>query len=308
MQTPQGFELIDGEFHVTSWFDVIFNPSFPYRFTHMLLASTLTVAFLLAGLSAWQQLRGAANPSTPKVLRVGLTLAALVIPLQMFVGDQHGLNTLKHQPQKIAAIEAIWHTERGAPLLLFAWPDEARQRHHFELAVPRLGSLILTHSLDGEIKGLSEFPNAHPPVAPLFFAFRLMVGMGLLMLAASWLGWWLLKRAAWQVERLPHWSLWGLSGMTFSGGVATLAGWYVTEIGRQPFVVYGLVRTAEVASDKTAPIIATTLVMYVLLYLALIVAYMAVMHYIATKPDEPSADRKAVPLADDGDAPATQRA
>jgi cytochrome d ubiquinol oxidase subunit I len=274
----------------------------------MLLASTLTVSFLLAGLSAWQQLRGAANPSTPKVLRVGLTLAALVIPLQMFVGDQHGLNTLKHQPQKIGAIEAIWHTERGAPLLLFAWPDEARKRNRFELGVPLLGSLILTHSFEGEIKGLSEFPNAHPPVAPLFFAFRLMVGKGLQMLAASWLGWWLLKRAAWQVERLPRWLLWGLSGMTFSGWVATLAGWYVTEIGRQPFVVYGLVRTAEVASDKTAPIIATTLVMYVLLYLALIVAYMAVMHYIATKPDEPSADRKAVPLADDGDAPATQRA
>ena len=136
MQTPAGHEVIAGEFHVLSWFDVIFTASFPYRLAHVLLASALTVSFLLAGLSAWQLLRGRANASTPKVLRVGLTLAALLIPVQIFVGDQHGLNTLQHQPQKVAAMEGIWNTERGAPLLLFAIPDAAERRNHYEIAIP----------------------------------------------------------------------------------------------------------------------------------------------------------------------------
>ncbi len=132
---------------------------------------------------------------------MGLTLAALLIPLQIFVGDMHGLNTLKHQPQKIAAMEGVWDTERGAPLLLFAVPDDKARTNHFEIAVPRLASLILTHDFDGEIKGLNDFPNAHPPALPLFFAFRIMVGMGMLMLATSWVGWWLYRRAGWQAER-----------------------------------------------------------------------------------------------------------
>jgi cytochrome d ubiquinol oxidase subunit I len=268
---------------------VIFNPSFPYRLTHMMLASALTVAFLLAGLSAWQLLRGRANASTPKVLRVALTLAALVIPLQIYVGDLHGLNTLQYQPQKIAAIEAVWATERGAPLLLFAWPDDAARTNHFEIAIPRLASLILTHDADGEIRGLNEFRGRHPPALPLFFAFRAMVGMGLLMLAASWSGWWLYWRAGWRAERLPRWLLWALAGMTFAGWVATLAGWYVTEIGRQPFIVQDLLRTADVASKVAAPLIALTLAMYLALYAALILAYVGVLSYMACKPDEPAA-------------------
>jgi len=197
MQTPAGHEVIAGEFHVLSWWDVIFNASFPYRLTHVLLASALTVAFLLAGLSAWQLLRCRANVSTPKALRVGLTLAALLIPVQIFVGDQHGLNTLQHQPQKVAAMEGIWHTERGAPLLLFAIPDATERRNHYEIAIPNLASLILTHSLDGEIKGLNDYANAHPPPLPLFFAFRVMVGVGVLMLLASWVGWWRYRRSGW---------------------------------------------------------------------------------------------------------------
>ena len=286
MQTPAGHEVIAGEFHVLSWFDVIFTASFPYRLAHVLLASALTVSFLLAGLSAWQLLRGRANASTPKVLRVGLTLAALLIPVQIFVGDQHGLNTLQHQPQKVAAMEGIWNTERGAPLLLFAIPDAAERRNHYEIAIPNLASLILTHTLDGEIKGLNDYPDAHPPPLPLFFAFRAMVGVGVLMLLASWAGWWRYRRSGWQAERLPRWLLWGLAGMTFSGWVATLAGWYVTEIGRQPFIVYGLLRTADVASTVPAPMIALSLAMYVAMYLALIVAYVGVLRYMAEKPEE----------------------
>ena len=289
MQTPAGHEIIDGEFHVLSWFDVIFNPSFPYRLTHVLLASALTVAFLLAGISAWQLLRGRGNVATPKVLRVGLTLAALLIPVQIFVGDQHGLNTLQHQPQKVAAMEGIWNTERGAPLLLFAIPDAAQRRNHYEIAIPNLASLILTHSLDGEIKGLNDFPDAHPPPLPLFFAFRAMVGVGVLMLLASWVGWWTYRRAGWQAQQLPRWLLWGLAGMTFSGWVATLAGWYVTEIGRQPFVVFGLLRTADVASTVPAPMIALSLALYIAMYLALIVAYISVLKYMAEKPEETAA-------------------
>src|SRR5437764_4064076 len=190
MQTPVGFEVRDGVFHVTSWLEILTNPSFPYRLAHMLIPSTLTVSFLLAGVSAWQLLRGTANASTALVLRVGLTVAAVLVPVQILVGDMHGLNTLEHQPQKVAAIEAIWHTERGAPLLLFAWPDEEARSNRYAIAVPRAGSLILAHDADAEIKGLDDFRGAHPPVAPVFFAFRAMVGVGVLMLLASWSGWW----------------------------------------------------------------------------------------------------------------------
>ncbi len=287
MQTPAGHEVIDGVFHVVSWAEVIFNPSFPYRFAHMLLASALTCSFLLAGLSAWQLLRGAAERSAPKILRVGLTLSAVLIPVQMTVGDMHGLNTLEHQPQKIAAMEGVWQTERGAPLLLFAWPDAETRSNKYEIAIPRMASLILTHDEDGEIKGINEFGDMHPPVAPVFWAFRVMVGTGVLMLAVSWGGWWIARRAQWQAAHLPKLLLWVLAGMTFSGWVATVAGWYVTEIGRQPFVVYGLLRTADVAATTvSSPMIVLSLAMYLTLYAALIVAYVAVLKYMAEKPED----------------------
>jgi len=287
MQTPAGHEVIDGVFHVKSWAEVLFNPSFPYRFTHMLLASGLTCAFLMAGLSAWQLLRGQAERSAPKVMRVGLTVAALLIPVQIFVGDLHGLNTLKHQPQKIAAMEGVWETERGAPLLLFAVPDDKARTNHFEIAIPKMASLILTHDADGEIKGLNDFPDAHPPAAPLFFAFRVMVGMGVLMLLVSWVGWWMGRRVAWAPQRLSRGLLWVLAGMSFSGWVATVAGWYVTEIGRQPFIIHGLLRTADVAATTVpSSMIALSLAMYVTLYLALIVAYVSVLKYMAEKPED----------------------
>jgi cytochrome d ubiquinol oxidase subunit I len=287
MQTPAGHQVVDGVFEVVNWFDVVFNPSFPYRFTHMLLASALTCSFLMAGLSAWQMLKGVAESSSPKVLRVGLTVAALLIPVQILVGDAHGLNTLEHQPQKIAAIEGVWHTEHDAPLLLFAWPDAATQSNRFEVGIPDMASLILTHDRHGEIKGLNEFPGQHPPVAPMFWGFRVMVGMGMLMLAVSWAGWWLARRADWSVDRIPKRLLWVLTGMTFSGWVATVAGWYVTEIGRQPFIVYGSLRTADVAATNvTPPMIGMSLAMYLALYLGLILAYVGVLKYMAEKPED----------------------
>jgi len=297
MHTPTGYEIIDGVYHVKSWLAVLFNPSLPYRLAHVLLSSGLTVAFLIAGVSAWQVLKRKSNDSTPKVLRTGLTLAALLIPLQIFVGDLHGLNTLEHQPQKIAAMEAIWQTERGAPLLLFALPDERTRSNRFEIGVPKGASLILLHDRKGEIKGLDEFKGAHPPVAPLFFGFRIMVGTGMLMLLFSWLGLFLYRRRGWVAEALPRPLLGALALMSFSGWVATLAGWYVTEIGRQPFIVFGLIRTADVAGPVPPHMIAATLALYCTVYLALIVAYIGVVKYMAGKPVEMPAARPAGTLA-----------
>jgi cytochrome d ubiquinol oxidase subunit I len=286
MHTPQGFEIINGEFHALDWWAVIFNPSFPYRLAHKLLASGLTVAFLVAGVSAWQLLKNKAQPYTARVLRVGLTLAAVLIPVQIAVGDLHGLNTLKYQPAKIAAMEGIWKTERGAPLLLFAWPNAKTRSNDFEIGIPKLASLVLTHDPDGEIRGLDEFKNAHPPAAPLFFGFRIMVGTGMLMLLFSWTGLWLYRRRGWVAATLPRPLLIGLALMSFSGWLATLAGWYVTEIGRQPFIIYGLLRTADVVSNTPATTVAMTLVAYVVLYLALIAAYVSVIKYMAEKSEE----------------------
>jgi cytochrome d ubiquinol oxidase subunit I len=264
----------------------------------MLIASGLTVAFLIAGVSAWQVLKGKANESTAVALRFGLTLGALLIPLQIAAGDAHGLNTLEHQPAKIAAMEGVWRTERGAPLLLLAWPDAATRTNRFEIGIPQGASLILRHDAQGEIRGLDTFADAHPPVAPLFFAFRAMVGTGVLMLLASWVGLVLYRRCGWVAERLPRPLLWVMAAMTFSGWLATVAGWYVTEIGRQPFMVYGLLRIDEVASRVPAPHIAFTLALYVTVYLALLAAYVSVVKHMAEKPvDMPGVASNAAPPA-----------
>ena len=200
MQTPAGFTMIDGQAHVASWLAVIFNPSFPYRLTHMLLASGLTVAFLVAGISAYRWLRGQRSADVQAALRTAVRLAAVLIPLQIAAGDQHGLNTLEHQPAKIAAMEGLWQSARGAPMVLFGVPDETLRANRYEIAIPRLASIYLTHSLDGEIKGLDDFAD-HPPVAPVFFAFRVMVGMGMLMLFVSWLAAWKLRQG--RADRRP---------------------------------------------------------------------------------------------------------
>ena len=278
MHTPAGFEMTNGQAHVTSWLQVIFNPSFPYRMAHMLIASGLTVAFLLSGLSAYRWLLGDKGATVHASLRTGLTVAALLIPLQIVVGDMHGLNTLKHQPAKLAAMEGIWDTQKGAPAVLFALPDQASQTNKFEVAIPKLASFYLTHDWDGEIQGIKAFGDKHPPVAPVFWAFRVMVGVGLLMLGVSWL-------AVWQVRKrgLQPWLARVLVAMTFSGWVALLAGWYVTEIGRQPWLVYGVLTTAQAASTVPAGNIALTLAMYLTLYAVLLFAYVRVVFYLARK-------------------------
>ena len=307
MQTPAGHEIIDGRFHATSWLQVIFNPSFPYRLVHKLLASALTASFLIAGLSAWQLLRRTANGGTHRALRAAVTAAAIAIPLQIVAGDLHGLNTLEHQPAKIAAIEAIWHTEKSAGLTLFGWPDEKAGRTDYAIQVPKLASLILAHDMDAELKGLDEFPGAHPPVAPVFWSFRVMVGMGVLMLVVSWWCAWTLWRrgpASAGTGPLPfsRWQLRLLAAMTFSGWVSTLAGWCVTEIGRQPFLVYGLLRTADLVADHPATMVLSTLLAYLTLYAFLLAAYVLVLMYMASHPAQPTAQtpqsaKAATPVA-----------
>jgi cytochrome bd ubiquinol oxidase subunit I len=283
MQTPAGFEMIDGKAHATDWLAIIFNPSFPYRLTHMLLASGLTSAFLVAGVSAYRWLRNDRAPDVMAALKTGVYLAAFLIPIQIFAGDLHGLNTLKHQPAKVAAMEGLWETKRGVPVLAFAIPDEKNRTNHFEIPIPKLASLILTHELDGEVKGLNEFKGKHPPVAPVFWGFRIMVGVGVLMLLVSWL-------AVWQLRRRGETNIWltrGLVAMTFAGWVATVAGWYVTEIGRQPYLVYGLLKTSEAASTVPSAMIATTFAMYLALYVTLTAAYISVVFYLARKAAHP---------------------
>ena len=282
MHTPAGFEMRDGVAHATDWLAIVFNPSLPYRLSHMMIASGLTVAFLIAGVSAYRWRRGDRGSDVRLTMRTGATLAALLIPLQIVVGDLHGLNTLQHQPAKIAAIEAIWQTQKGAPMVLFGLPDAATRETRHAIEVPKLASLVLTHDLDGEVKGLDAFVDAHPPVAPLFYSFRLMVGVGVLMLAVSWVGWWQLRPGSRRAEPSPFLT-WALLAMTFSGWLAVVAGWYTTEIGRQPWLVSGVLKTAQAAGPVPAPTIGLTLAIYLTLYLALTVAYVAVVFRIARK-------------------------
>ncbi|TAK91345.1 MAG: cytochrome ubiquinol oxidase subunit I [Burkholderiaceae bacterium] len=279
MHTPVGFEMRAGVAHATDWLAILCSPSLPYRLTHMLLASGLTVAFLIAGVSAYRWLRGDRTVAIAKALRTSIYTAALLIPLQIFAGDQHGLNTLEYQPAKIAAIEGVWYTERGAPLLLFAWPDEAEKLNRFELAIPRLASLILTHDPAGQVRGLDDFGSRHPPVKPLFFGFRIMVGIAMLMLLVSWTVSWKIRRG----KTLRPWLLRTLVAMTFSGWLATVAGWYVTEIGRQPYLVYRVLLTEHASSQIAQPTVALSLTLYLLLYAVLIVSYISVLFYLARK-------------------------
>ena len=280
MQTPAGQGMADGQLIAFDWWQVLFNPSFPNRFAHMLLASGLTAAFVVSGLSAWRLLKAPRDATAARTLRTGILIAAVLAPVQAFVGDQHGLNTLEHQPAKIAAIEAIWKTERSVPLVLFAIPNEKTQHNDFAIHIPRGASLILTHSLDGEIKGINEFAPDVPPVAPLFFAFRLMVGMGILMIALSWYGAWRTRNEA----EPPVALLWTFAAFTFSGWIATLAGWYVTEIGRQPWLVTGILRTADAAARSVdGAELGASLTTYIITYTLLLVAYMVVLTHIAGK-------------------------
>jgi cytochrome d ubiquinol oxidase subunit I len=283
MQTPAGFIIIDGHAHVTSWLEVIFNPSMPYRITHMLLASGLTAAFLVAGVSAYQWLKNNRAAHVLLSLRTGVYLAAILIPLQIVMGDLHGLNTIKHQPAKIAAMEGIWETEEGADLRLFAIPDNEKRKNLYEISIPKLGSLILTHDWNGKVLGLNEFADQHPPVLPVFFAFRLMVGIGLLMLVVSWAAAWQLFRHQQPSKKMSL----ALVMMTFSGWVATVMGWYVTEIGRQPFLVYNLLLTADAAAKNVdSYMVSSSLAMYLSIYVILLISFVSVLFYMAKKDND----------------------
>ncbi|WP_137938277.1 cytochrome ubiquinol oxidase subunit I [Chitinivorax sp. B] len=279
MQTPVGFEMINGQAHATDWGAILTNPSFPYRFVHMLLASGLTVAFLLAGLSSFRYLRGDRSAGLMAALRTGIVMGAMLIPLQIVVGDLHGLNTLKHQPAKLAAMEGIWQTSKGVDAVLFGIPDSEAKTNHYEIAIPKLASFYLTHDWQGEIKGLDAFEGKHPPVGPVFWAFRIMVGVGLLMLAVSWAALWYWR----QQKGLPTWLAHTFVAMTFAGWVGLIAGWYVTEVGRQPWLVYGVLTTAEAASAVPPAHIGLSLAMYLSLYLCLGFAYVRVLFYLAGK-------------------------
>lgn len=288
MHTPQGFEMIDGVAHATDWSAIIFNPSMPYRFTHMVLASFLTVSFLIAGVSAFRWLIGGRTEGVRVALRTAVFGAALLIPVQILVGDFHGLNTKEYQPAKIAAMEGNWETGTGVPLVLFAIPDEEARENRFEIAIPKLASFILTHDWNGEVKGLNDFVTEdgeamHPRVAPVFWSFRVMVGTGLLMLLVSWSASYMILRSKRGVEGLPKPMLYALVGMSFSGWLATLAGWYTTEIGRQPWLVSGVMTTKEAVADVPAPMVLSTLIAYLVVYAALLAAYIFVIFYLARK-------------------------
>ncbi|MEN0036129.1 MAG: cytochrome ubiquinol oxidase subunit I [Cellvibrio sp.] len=283
MQTPTGFEMRQVgdtmKAFPLDWWAIIFNPSMPYRLAHMLMASGLTAAFLIAGISAYRILKDDHKPAPRLALKTAATAAAILIPIQILLGDMHGLNTLHHQPAKIAAMEAVWHTEKGAPLVLFAIPDKETQSNKYAIQIPNMASIILTHKTDGELKGLNEFPDAHPPVAPLFYGFRIMVGVGMLMLLVSWVGCWQIYRR----KEVSPLMLKVFVGMTFSGWIATLSGWYVTEIGRQPWLVTGVLKTADAVTSTPASNVGTSLAIYLTLYVVLLIAYIRTLFVMARK-------------------------
>jgi cytochrome bd ubiquinol oxidase subunit I len=265
MQTPQGFRIDEsGVLHVTDWWEVIFNPSFPYRFTHMVAAAYLTTAFVVGGIGAWYILRDRSVPHGRIMLGMALSLVVWLAPLQLFIGDLHGLNAREHQPAKIAAVEAHWETRRGAPLVLFAIPDPKTESNLYEIAIPELGSLILTHEWDGEVRGLKSFPpeDRPNPIIP-FFSFRIMVGIGFIMIALGFTG-----AVLWLMGRL-YTTRWFLHAMTFAtplGFIAVLAGWFVAEVGRQPWVVYGVLRTADAVSPVPGGSVLTSIILFVIVY------------------------------------------
>lgn len=273
MQTPAGFRFEDGQFFVTSWWEAVFNPSFPYRLAHMLNASYVTTTFLVAGIAAWYLLRGREPAFALRTFQAAVLTAALLAPVQILIGDLHGLNTLEHQPIKVAAMEGHWETSGDVPFLVFAWPDQEAARNRFELFIPYAGSLILTHSPHGAVLGLKEVPREDRPFVPIvFFSFRLMLASGFLMLALSWYG------AYWIWRRQSEFSRSYLRAMVWAspiGFIAVIAGWITTEAGRQPWTVHGLLRTANSVSVNLAGgEVAFSLLLFVGVYFALFGAFL----------------------------------
>ena len=268
MQTPSGYQIVDGRVVPIDWLAVIFNPSFPYRLVHMSVAAFLATALIVGAAGAWHLLRGRDTPAIRTMTSMAMWMLLIVAPLQAVIGDYHGLNTLEHQPAKIAAIEGHWQNKPGeaVPLTLIGWPDMEREVNHFAVEVPHLGSVILTHTWDGQFPGLKEYPPADRPNATVvFWSFRIMVGLGFLMIFLGlWAAWARWRGSLYRQRPLLHAALW----MGPAGLVAIIAGWFTTEVGRQPWVVYGLMRTADGVSAHSAAQLGTSLALFVLVYIA----------------------------------------
>ncbi len=268
MQTPAGFAINDvGQFVPENWIEIIFNPSFPYRLVHMVLAAYLTTAFVVGAVGALHLLRDQTNAEARTMFSMAMWVAAFVAPLQIFAGDLHGLNTLEHQPIKVAAMEGHWERQTGAPLILFALPDQENEENHAEIAIPGLSALILTHHWDGETPGLKDVAkDERPPVAIVFWSFRIMVGLGMLMMLVGIVSLFLRLR-----QRLYDTPLFHRAAILMgpSGFVAVLAGWVTTEVGRQPYTVYGMLRTTESIAPVEAPAVAASLLAFIVVYFAL---------------------------------------
>jgi cytochrome bd ubiquinol oxidase subunit I len=268
MHTPAGFEIIDGRWIPTDMMAVLFNPSFPYRLSHTLSAFLVTAGFVVLGVGAHYLLKGRHLDESRVMVKMSLAFLSVMVPLQIVLGDLHGLNTLEHQPAKIAAMEGIWETGRGVGMSVIAIPDAANETNHYEILIPKLASLYLTHSWDGEVKGLKEWsPEDRPPVGIVYFAFRIMVGIGVLMLGLVAAGWVLaLRGRLLQSRRWLTLAVWSVP----LGFIAVLAGWTVTEVGRQPWVVYNVLRTADAVSPTLTTVdVATSLTIYVLSYIVI---------------------------------------
>ena len=297
MHTPDGYSINEvGQFIPLDWWKVIFNPSFPYRLVHMILAAYLTTAFVVGAVGAWHLLRDRANQAARTMFSMAMWMAAVVTPLQILAGDLHGLNTLEHQPAKVAAMEGHFETQKGAPLVLFGVPDMAAEETKYKVEIPKLGSLILTHDWNGEVQGLKAWPSEERPNALIvFWSFRIMVALGFAMLGIGLMTLILrLRRRLYDARS----ALWACVAMGPSGFVAVLAGWVTTEVGRQPYTVYGLLRTGESASPLEAGAVATSLAMFALVYFVVFgagVFYMLRMMNETPKPGH-EAPLSAIPV------------
>ena len=289
MQTPTGHTVnAAGQFMPVDWWAIVFNPSFPYRLVHMVIAAYLTTALVVGAVGAWHLLRDRVNPHARVMFSMAMWMLAVVAPIQIFAGDQHGLNTLEHQPAKIAAMEGHFETRAGAPLILFGWPDMEAEETLYEVAIPKLGSFILTHDWDGVVKGLKDWPKEDRPNATIvFWSFRIMVGLGFLMAGLGlWSLWGRLRKTLYDSRALHVVAL--LMGPM--GFVAVLAGWITTEAGRQPYTVYGLLRTADSAAPVAAAAVGASLIAFIIVYFAVFGAGVFYILRLMVKPpvqDEP---------------------
>lgn len=286
MQTPAGYSMnAKGQFVPEDWMAIIFNPSFPYRFVHMVLAAYLTTAFVVGGVGAWHLVKDNASPAARKMFSMAMWMAIIVAPLQIVAGDIHGLNTLEYQPAKIAAMEGDFESEKGSALILFGIPDDQAEITRYQIAIPKLGALILTHKLVGEIKGLKSFPkDQRPPAAIVFWSFRVMVGIGFMMLGVGLWGLW--RRFQGTKLYQDRWLHRAALLMWPSGFVAVLAGWTTTEVGRQPYTVYGLLTTAQSISPVAAPAVGASLLAFIIVYFFVYAAGIFYLLRLARKPPD----------------------